>query len=361
MGSTHNNFHGSPAPGSARQNPPARQGGRLRNFVQFLAAVLFFFLARSLARHAAQGLVSEVWQPLTEQLMLLLLLVIGYSAMGLTYQRQTHPIAEQGLPRRQGWQGEFGLGLALGWAVAIVCVLPMVLAGGIAVALSGRGATWGWLLADTAFFLVLTLVEEFVFRGFGFQCLLQAVGPVAATLFYALFYAVVQLFLPGAGGVSFAAAFILALLLTTAYLRTRALWVGWGINFAWMGSRALLFGLIVKGVGSHSSIVESTPMAPSALTGGYFGLDGTWVACLLLCAAIPVLIHLTRDLDFEHNAPVIIPGGYPVDLDAQARAQHEAVMGPPSPPPLVQIFPATAPEPSTVQSGTPESPLPPQA
>jgi len=294
--------------------------------------------------------------------MLLLLLAVGYSAMGLTYQRQIHPIAEQGLPRREGWQREFGMGLALGWGVAIVCVIPMILMGGLAIALSGRSAMWTWLLADAAFFLVLTLVEEVVFRGFGFQCLMRAAGPLAATLVYSLFYAVVQMMVPGASSVSFAVAFLLALLLSTAYLRTRALWVGWGINFAWKGSRALLFGLIVSGVGSHSSVVESTPMGPTSLTGGYFGLDGTWVAFLILLAAFPVLVRITRDLDFVHNAPVIIPGGYPVDLDAQARAQHEAAMGPAAVP-LVQIGPATpaADQPPVVLPGFPEPPAPPKA
>ncbi len=326
-------------PGTPRPSGYNSPGGRLRNYVQFLAAVFFFFLARSLARHAGIGLSTEIWRPLLEQLVLLLLLAIGYSAMGLSFQRQLHPIQEQGFPHRKGWARELGQGVALGWGVAVVCVLPMMIVGGIAIAISGRLAMWGWLLADVVFFLILTLVEEIVFRGFGFQCLEKAAGPLGATLVYALFYAILQMLVPGSSGASFAASFVLALLLTTAYLRTRALWIGWGINFAWKASRAIFFGLIVNGVGSHSSVVESTPMGPSSLTGGYFGLDGTWVAFLVLLAAIPVLVRMTRDLDFEHNAPVIVPGGYPVDIDAKARSQHESAMGP-AVQPLVQIFPA---------------------
>ena len=338
MGST-NNYFGSPLPGQPRPHGVSSTGGRLRNYTQFVAAVIFFFLARSVASHAVRGLATEVWRPLLEQLVLLLLLAVGYSAMGLTFQRQLHPIDEQGFPRRKGWSRELGQGVALGWGVAVVCVLPMMLVGGIAISISGRLAMWGWLLADVLFFLALTLVEEIAFRGFGFQCLLQAAGPMGATLVYSLFYAILQMSVFGSTGASFAASFLLALLLTTAYRRTRALWIGWGINFAWKASRAIVFGLIVNGLGSHSSVVESTPMGPSALTGGYFGLDGTWVACLILLAAIPVLVRMTRDLDFEHNAPVIVPGGYPVDIDARARAQHESAMGP-AIQPLVQIFPA---------------------
>jgi hypothetical protein len=118
--------------------------------------------------------------------------------------------------------------------------------------------------------------------------------------------------------------------------------LSWGLNFGWKASRALLFGLAVSGVNSHSSVVQGDPMGPLWLTGGGYGLDGSWVALVVLLAAIPVVFRVTRELDFRYNAPVIVPGGIPVDLDAIAKRQHEAAMGPaePSAPGLVQIFPA---------------------
>ncbi|HLI04802.1 MAG TPA: hypothetical protein VKU93_11060, partial [Terracidiphilus sp.] len=103
---------------------------------------------------------------------------------------------------------------------------------------------------------------------------------------------------------------------------------------------ALLFGLAVSGVGSHSSLVEGDPMGPFWLTGGGFGLDGTWIAFFVILAAIPVIFRLTRDLNYRYNAPVLEPGGIPVDLEAAARAQHEAAMGPVSPPLVRTIEPA---------------------
>jgi hypothetical protein len=133
--------------------------------------------------------------------------------------------------------------------------------------------------------------------------------------------------------------------LSTAYLRSGALWLSWGLNFGWKASRALLFGLAVSGVNSHSPVVQGDPMGSFWLTGGGYGLDGSWVAFVVLLAALPVVYRVTRDLDFRYNAPVIVPGGIPVDLDAAARRQHEAAMGPaePAAPTLVQIFPAATP------------------
>jgi len=65
-------------------------------------------------------------------------------------------------------------------------------------------------------------------------------------------------------------------------------------------------------------------MGPFWLSGGGFGLDGSWFAFLVFLAALPVIFRLTRDLDYVYNAPVFIPAGMPVDLDAAARSQHEA-------------------------------------
>ncbi|HEY1160970.1 MAG TPA: CPBP family glutamic-type intramembrane protease [Terracidiphilus sp.] len=324
---------------------PENVGGRFRAYVEFIAAVLYFFLARSLAHRAAQGLASEQWSPLLGQAMLVFLLLLGYAAFGSRLDHQIHPLSEQGLPRRQGWPREAGLGLAVGWSLAVVCVFPMVLVGGIAIVLVLQPSAWGWLVADAAFFALAALAEEIAFRGYGFQRFAQAVGPAGAALGFAAFYAIVQALVPGSSHASTAVSIALSLVLSTAYLRTRALWLSWGINFGWKASRALLFGLAVSGVNSHSPVVQGDPMGPFWLTGGGYGLDGSWVTFVVLLVALPVVYRVTRDLDFRYNAPVIVPGGIAVDLDAAARRQHEAAMGPaePATPDLVQILPVANP------------------
>jgi hypothetical protein len=328
-----------------RMSTPEAGGTRFRAYVRFIAAVLYFFLARSLARYGAQGLAIEQWAPLVEQAMLALLLLLGYAAMGFWLDGQIHAVSAQGLPRRQGWPAEAGVGLAVGWSIAIVCVLPMVLVGGIAIVLVLQPSAWGWLAADAAFFALLALGEEIAYRGYGFQCFEHAVGPVGAALGFAAFYAIVQAQGPGSSHASVAVSVALGLVLSTAYLRTRALWLSWGLNFGWKASRALLFGLAVSGVNSHSPVVQGDPMGPFWLTGGGYGLDGSWVTFFVLLAALPVVFRVTRELDFRYNAPVIVPGGIPVDLDAAARRQHEAAMGPAEPvaAPLVQILPVSTP------------------
>jgi hypothetical protein len=278
-------------------------GNRFRAYLRFIVAALYFFLARSMAHHGANWLVDEQFTllvpfaSLIEQALLLALLLVGYAGMGLTLDGQQKPFSEQGLPLGAGWPAEAGAGLAVGWSVAVICVVPMVLVGGIAIVLVLGPSAWGWLAADAAFFALAALAEEVAFRGYGFQRLEQAVGSLGAALGYAAFFAIVQSLVPGSNRVSIAVSVALSLVLATAYVRTRALWVSWGINFGWKASRALLFGLAICGVNSHSPVVQGNPMGPFWLTGGGFGLDGSWVTFLVLLAALPVVFRLTRKLE----------------------------------------------------------------
>ncbi len=338
-------------------------GGKLRAYLEFVLAVVFFFAARSLARHIAQRALNGPVEPLIEQACLAGLLILTYALFGTLFDRQKSPVSAQGLHLRKGWAGEAGMGIAVGWGTAVICALFMVLAGGIAIVLSTQAQAWTWFALDALYFALVALAEEVAFRGYGFQRFASVVGPVGASLGFAAYYGLVQALLPGSSRLSFAVAFVLGLVLSAAYVRTQALWVSWGLNFGWKASRALIFGLTVSGVSSHSSVVEGDPMGPFWLTGGGYGLDASWLAFFLMLALIPVVFRLTRELDFKYNIPVIIPGGYPVDLDAPARRQHEAAMGaeaPPAAPALVQILPAVAPVASksageTAETGTPDS------
>ena len=321
--------------------------GRLRAYLRFIVAVLWFFMARGLAHRLALGEATESFVPLVEQALLAFLLLVGYAGMGFWLDREAHPVSAQGLPWRTGWPTEAGMGLAGGWALAVTCVLPMVVGGGIAIVLVLGPSAWGWLVADAAFFALAALAEEIAFRGYVFQRFERAVGPLGAALGFAAFYAIVQALLPGSNHASIAVSVMLSLVLSTAYLRSRALWLSWGINFGWKASRALVFGLAISGVSGHSPVVQGNPMGPFWLTGGGFGLDGSWVAFVALLIALPVVYRLTRELDYKYNAQVIVAGGIPVDMDAAGRRQHEAAMGPTAPtaPSLVQILPVVTPPP----------------
>ncbi len=333
----------------SNQFPVVNEAGvsRLRQFLRMVLALIYFYVAWRFASLGAAGLANERWLPLLQSAMLAFLLLIGYAGFGIVFDRQQQPLVEQGLPRRPGFRGEFGLGLAFGWTLALFAVLPLVFIGGIVIRLYTGASDWLALIAEAAFFLCAALVEELVFRGYPFQKLINSVGSLNAAILFAALYTVIQATTPGSTVISTTISALFSLLLSMAYLRTRALWLSWGLNFAWKASRALLFGLAIAGVNTHSPVVVGDPVGPFWLTGGGFGLDGSWTALILFLIALPVLYRLTRELDFIHNAPIIIPGGIPVELGAIAQSQHDTAMSTvaPAAPTLVQIAPVATPPP----------------
>ena len=330
-----------PPPRKPKPLTAAQAAGR------FVLVAIFFLLARLIAQLSARGFATEEWTPLISEIMLAFLLLVGFAGFGFVLDNQLEPISQQGLKLRSGWLGEAGLGIAFGWGIAVLCVLPMVFFGGIALHFIATNSAFGWLAADAAYFAFGTLAIQLAFRGYPFQLATRAIGELPAALALAVLYGILQAYTVGSSTTSMAVNIALGLLLTMAYLRTRALWLPWGLHFAWLASRALLFGLTVNGVSSHSPVVQGDPVGPLFLTGGGYGLDGSWISFLVILIAMPVLYRATRDISFERNAPVLVPAGLAVDLDAAAKAQHEAATreAVPEPKPLVQILPAAAPPP----------------
>jgi membrane protease YdiL (CAAX protease family) len=314
---------------------------RLRSLLWFLIAAGYFYFARDIAVRAALGLSSGVWLELVNRAMLLFLLVVGYAAMGYVGQKQRHPVKAMGLDLRPGWVREVALGAAIGWGGMVACVLPIALIGGLVITVYTTWQQFALIALDFAILAVAALAEEVAFRGYPFQRLIDAVGPTAATIFISILFGLIHLNNPGATAASTLVTVFAGWLLALAYLRTRALWVAWGFHLAWNATMGILFGLPISGMTNFSPVILSNTIGPAWITGAGYGPEGSAVCALVTLLLLIVMYAATGDLKHRYAQPVIIAGGIPVDVDAMARRQHEAAMGPAAPavtaPPLVQI------------------------
>lgn len=312
---------------------------RLRSFGWFIIAAIYFFLARGVAVTAANGLSSGVWFDFADRAILLFLLIVGFSAMGYVGQRQSQPMKAMGLNLRPGGRKEFATGAALGWAGAAVCALVIAVFGGLVVVFYLGWRQFGLIPLDLAILLIASLAEEIAFRGYPFQRLIDATNPLVATLILSVLYALLHVANPGSSPASFIVTMLAGWLFSIAYLRTRALWVGWGIHFAWNAGMAVLFGLPLSGITRFSPVITSTALGPTWLTGFDYGPEGSAVGIIVVLGLIIAAIYSTRDLYYKYNQPIIISAGIPVDIDAISHRQHEAAMGPtqPAPPQIIQI------------------------
>lgn len=302
---------------------------RIRSFAFFLLAVTYYLIAERIAASAAEGLASGDWTELVYRSMLVFLLLVGYAAMGFAFQRQRSPLKAMGFVPRSTAREEFAVGSALGWGMIIACVLPIALVGGLRITLWTTPRQIGLAVLDLVVLALAALLEEVAFRGYPFQRLIEAIGPLMATLLMSVLFALRHLGNPDSTAAGVVVTVFAGWLLSAAYLRTRALWLPWGFHFSWNVAMGLLFGLPISGIRTFSPIIESNTTGPFWLTGGGYGPEGSLICALVLLAGLVVLFKVTGEYAYRYTLPVIVPAGIPVDLDAAARRQHEAAMAVP--------------------------------
>jgi hypothetical protein len=315
---------------------------RLRALAWFLIATAWFLFSDLVAQRAAAGFTLGDRQEPLYRLCLLFLLIVGYWGMSRLGQRRMAPAKATALAPRSGALGEFGLGAALGWSGVVLCVLPTALIGGLVITAFTNAHHFWVLIPDLIALAAGTLGIEIAFRGYPFLRLVEAMGPGFGTLFMAAVYAIWRAHTAPATTATMLVSFFLGWVLAIAVLRTRALWVGWGLHFAWIGVMTMLFGLPVAGTLNDSPILITNAVGPPWVTGGGQGPEGSAFAVLVSFLLIFAMMRYTRDLKYKYGFPEIVPSGIPVDLEAAARSQHEAAMGEAQPqqPSLVQILPA---------------------
>lgn len=319
---------------------------RLAALGWFLLAAAWFLLSDLVAMRAASGLSFGDWYEPLYRIFLLFLLILGYTFMSLLTRRRERPRKSIGLDPRSGHWGEVALGAVLGWGGVVACVLPAALVGGLVFTLFTNGHQYLVAVLDLIALAAGMLAIEVAFRGYAFRRLVDAMGPVMATVFLAAIYAIWRTHATPTTTAAVVVSFLLGIVLSLAALRTKALWVGWGFSFAWSAAMGMLFGLPMAGGVNYSPIFVTNAVGPAWVSGGAQGPEGSAFGVVVALALVIAMGLATSDLHYKYGFTEIVPGGIPVDIDAMARQQHEAAMGPaqPAEPQLVQIMPAPAAE-----------------
>jgi membrane protease YdiL (CAAX protease family) len=82
--------------------------------------------------------------------------------------------------------------------------------------------------------------------------------------------------------------------LAVAYLRTRSLWLPFGLHWSWNWAQASLLGLPVSGIQRFASapLLKGVNLGPDWLTGGAYGIEGGAACTLALLVSIIVIWRL---------------------------------------------------------------------
>ncbi|HEX6925982.1 MAG TPA: CPBP family intramembrane glutamic endopeptidase [Longimicrobiaceae bacterium] len=186
------------------------------------------------------------------------------------------------------------VGTAFGGALIALAVLLLLLTGSaIFVVDSGSALDYasslGWTLL---YFWLAAAYEEIWFRGYGFQALVEGVGPWPAVIASSALFSLLHAANPNFGVAAFVNIFLAGVLLALAYLRTRSLWFATAVHAGWNWAMASLFAFPVSGLTMiDTPLYDAVEVGRDWWTGGAFGPEAGVAGTLVLIVGVWLLIR----------------------------------------------------------------------
>src|SRR5271166_6416368 len=259
--------------------------------VSSLLSLAAFFVAGVVAQTVA-GQHSLVLEMLFRSLLTLLLISVYVWLLTIADHVRDHRIATLGLPLTKGWNRQFVIGCIVGLALTALAVLPIAIWGNASFTLH-LGVRF--LPRDAAALFVLlvgALAEELMFRGYPFQHLEEGIGAAGAIAVFSVLFGAVHLSNPYASVWGLTNTILIGILLAIAYLRTRALWLPWGIHFGWNTALGFLFGLPVSGLRMFNVVVRTSTSGPKWMTGGSYGIEASATGTIAVLIGLVIVWKL---------------------------------------------------------------------
>lgn len=153
-----------------------------------------------------------------------------------------------------------------------------------------RGLQPAALLAEaTAFFFLVALAEEVLFRGILFRVLEEGLGSWIAMALTGVLFGLVHAGNPNAATAGVIGIAVVDILFVAAFMLTRQLWMTIGIHWTWNLFQGPIFGFPVSGTTEDdlgfANLVNAKVDGPALLTGGAFGPEAGLLAIALGTAA----------------------------------------------------------------------------
>jgi membrane protease YdiL (CAAX protease family) len=188
---------------------------------------------------------------------------------------------------RRGWLRELLVGMAIGF-VLINLLAGILLISGV-VTLDVRPLFWSNLALLPVFLLLFILAawwEELFARGYLMQSLAEGSRTWIAAIIMSLPFTLGHLNNPNPSAVAMINIFLLSLMVSLAYFKTRSLWLPLGLHFTWNWTQGSLWGFKVSGVEIGRSLFIANPQDSDLWTGGAFGAEGSLVLAIIAALAL---------------------------------------------------------------------------
>ncbi len=207
----------------------------------------------------------------------------------------------EGLPFRalgcwftRNWLKDLLLGLVFGASAMGFVALMTVIFGATSFQFNqsaGQSAILLTLAVSLGIFIVGAWAEEALFRGYILQTFVRANLAWLAIALTSLFFAAGHLTNPNADYIAILNTVLAGIWFSVAYLKTRTLWLAFGLHLAWNWVQGAILGLPVSGITEITTapVLMPTNTGSTILTGGDYGIEGG-IACTF---AVIISILLT--------------------------------------------------------------------
>ncbi len=225
----------------------------------------------------------------------------------------------EGLPFRalgvwftKNWLTDLVLGLILGAVSIGFAALITVIFGATSFQFNhaaGQSAILLTLAVSLGIFIVGAAAEEALFRGYILQTFVRANLAWLAIALTSLFFAAGHLTNPNANYIGIINTVLAGIWFSVAYLKTRTLWLVFGLHLAWNWVQGAILGLPVSGVTEITTapLLLPTNNGSTILTGGDYGIEGgiactiTVIIFILLTWFLPIFKPTEEMLNLTNN------------------------------------------------------------
>ena len=284
-----------------------RAGWRLSIFAAILVAILGLFSLA--AKHFPHGAVStrggsgesQLLLPLGQGIIELVLFLVVLLVSWVMSRIERRKVGEYGLPLRKPALSNFLTGYVV-WGFLPLSLLLMIMRGlhvfyfGGLVVHGIQVLYWGLLWGFA--FLMVGLLEEYLFRGYALYTLGDGIGFWPAAIILGLVFAWVHMGNGGETRIGIAGVFLFAMFASAILRRTGNLWLAVGAHAGWDWGQSFFYGVSDSGFQAPGHLLNPHIQGPDWLSGGSVGPEGSIVTLIfwaLMTAGVLVFYPTRRE------------------------------------------------------------------
>jgi hypothetical protein len=194
----------------------------------------------------------------------------------------------------KNWFKDLLFGLVWGAVSILFAAFIAIIFGGMTIQpnqTNGSSAIMLTLGISLAVFTLGAAAEEALFRGYILQTFARAKLAWIAIALTSLFFASSHTGNPNANYISTINTALAGIWFSIAFLKTRNLWMAFGLHLMWNWMQGAILGIPVSGIKELTTapLFQVTDFGSSVLTGGDYGIEGG-IACTIALIASGVLI-----------------------------------------------------------------------